>query len=249
MSFLQAVQSGKIPTHVAIIMDGNGRWAQARGLDRSQGHIEGVKAVRCITEAACKAGVRYLTLYAFSTENWARPQQEVDALMSLLVTCLHNEMPLFMKNGIRLRVIGNKESFSPQVRQAMEEALRQTENNTRMDLVLALSYSARWELTEVVRQAVKKAKTDGLQPEDVSSQTIEQLLATSFMPDPDLLIRTGGEQRVSNFLLWQMAYSEMYFSPVFWPDFTEEMFYESLIDFQNRERRFGKTSAQTESGK
>lgn len=240
MSLLQAIQSGKVPAHVAVIMDGNGRWAQARGLERAQGHVEGVKAVRRIAEAACKVGVRYLTLYAFSTENWDRPRGEVDALMGLLVSCLHEEMPLFMKNGIRLRIIGQVGSFSPQVRQAMDEALRQTEGNTRMDLVLALSYSARWELTEVVREAALRAASGDLRPQDISSRTIDGLLATSFMPDPDLLVRTGGEQRVSNFLLWQIAYSEMYFTPVFWPDFTEEMFYESIASFQNRERRFGK---------
>lgn len=240
MSFPQAIQSGKCPAHVAIIMDGNGRWAQARGLERAQGHIEGVNTVRRITEAACRMGIRYLTLYAFSTENWNRPKEEVNALMGLLVSCLHNEMPLFMKNGIRLRMIGDVESFSPEVKQALDGALRQTEGNTRMDLVLALSYSARWELTAAVRNMAAQVKFGNLHPQDITATTIEKALTTSFMPDPDLLIRTGGEQRVSNFLLWQIAYTEMYFTPVFWPDFTEEMFYESIQVFQNRERRFGK---------
>ncbi|MCM1169863.1 MAG: isoprenyl transferase [Bacteroides sp.] len=240
MSFFQAIQPGRVPAHVAVIMDGNGRWAQARGLDRSQGHIEGVKSVRRITEAACRIGVRYLTLYAFSTENWNRPKEEVNALMGLLVSCLHNEMPLFMQNGIRLRVIGDVDSFSPEVREAMEQALRQTEGNTRMDLVLALGYSARWELTEAVRKMAARVKEGTLRVEDIDAGKVGEFLSTSFMPDPDLLIRTGGESRVSNFLLWQIAYAEMYFSPVFWPDFTKEMFYEGIVDFQNRERRFGK---------
>ncbi|MCM1532630.1 MAG: isoprenyl transferase [Bacteroides sp.] len=243
MSFFQAIQPGRVPAHVAIIMDGNGRWAQARGLDRSQGHIEGVKSVRRITEAACRIGVRYLTLYAFSTENWNRPKEEVNALMGLLVSCLHNEMPLFMDNGIRLRVIGDVDSFSPEVREAMEQALRQTEGNTRMDLVLALGYSSRWEITEAARKMAARVKEGTLRVEDIDAGKVGEFLSTSFMPDPDLLIRTGGESRVSNFLLWQIAYAEMYFSPVFWPDFSEEMFYESIVDFQNRERRFGKVPA------
>lgn len=244
MSFPQSIQSGKVPVHVAVIMDGNGRWAQARGLERAQGHIEGVKAVRRITEAACKAGIRYLTLYAFSTENWNRPQGEVNALMGLLVSCLHSEMPLFMQNGIRLRVIGNFESFSDEVRQALDQALLQTAGNTRMDLVLALSYSARWELTEAMRDMAVRVRDGVLHPQEITTDTIAGFLTTSFMPDPDLLIRTGGEQRVSNFLLWQIAYAEMYFTPVYWPDFTEEMFYESIAAFQNRERRFGKVPGQ-----
>lgn len=243
MSFLQAIRPDRVPVHIAVIMDGNGRWAQARGLERAQGHIEGVTAVRRITEAACKIGVRYLTLYAFSTENWARPKKEVSALMGLLVSCLQEEMPLFLNNGIRLRVIGDMESFSPEVRQSMEQALRQTEGNTRMDLVLALSYSSRWELTEAFRTMALRVRDGSLQPQDIDAGKIGEFLTTSFMPDPDLLIRTGGESRVSNFLLWQIAYTEMYFSPVFWPDFTEEMFYESIVNFQNRERRFGKVPA------
>ena len=229
--------------HVAVIMDGNGRWAQERNLARAQGHVEGVKAVRRITEAACKIGVRYLTLYAFSTENWGRPQEEVSALMGLLVSCLQNEIPLFMKNGIRLRVVGNTDDFSPQVQTALQEALEKTAANHRMDLVLALSYSARWEITEAMKCLAVQVKNGSLEPENIHSDTISQALRTSFMPDPDLLIRTSGEHRISNFLLWQIAYSELFFSPVFWPDFTEEMFYEAIADFQNRDRRFGKISA------
>lgn len=243
MNFLQAIQPDRVPAHVAVIMDGNGRWAQKRGLERAQGHIEGVKAVRRITEAACRIGVKYLTLYAFSTENWNRPKAEVNALMGLLVSCLHKEMPLFMKNGIRLRIIGDMESFSPEVRQAMNEALQHTQGNTRMDLVLALGYSSRWELTEAFRKMAGEVKEGRLQIQDIDAGKIAEFLTTSFMPDPDLLIRTGGERRVSNFLLWQIAYAEMYFSPVFWPDFTEEMFYESIVEYQSRERRFGNVPA------
>lgn len=230
----------KVPASVAIIMDGNGRWAKQRGLPRSQGHIAGVKSVRCIVEAACRIGVRYLTLYAFSTENWGRPKEEVNALMGLLVQCLHNEMPLFMENGIRLRVIGQKDSFSPEVREAMQQAIDRTSGNERMDLVLALSYSSRWEITEMARTLCREAASGKLDPESVDAERISAAMQTSFMPDPDLLIRTSGEYRISNFLLWQIAYSELFFSKVYWPDFNEEMFYEAILDYQKRERRFGK---------
>ena len=240
MSFLQAVNMDKIPSHVALIMDGNGRWAQAQGKSRMEGHVAGVEAVRRITKAARRIGIRYLTLYAFSTENWGRPQEEVSALMSLLVKCLHNEMPLFMENGIRLRVIGQTEVFGPDVRAAMQEALDKTAANDKMDLVLALSYSARWELVRAARQIAEETKAGTLAPEHINADCINKHLATAFMPDPDLLIRTSGEQRISNFLLWQIAYSELYFSPVYWPDFDEEKFYEAVADFQQRDRRFGK---------
>lgn len=240
MSFLQAVNLDKVPAHVALIMDGNGRWAQAQGKTRMEGHVAGVEAVRRITKAARRVGIRYLTLYAFSTENWGRPQEEVSALMGLLVKCLHNEMPLFMENGIRLRIIGQTDVFGPEVKAAMQEALEQTASNDKMDLVLALSYSARWELVRAARQMAEEAKAGTLNPEHIDADCINSHLATSFMPDPDLLIRTSGEQRISNFLLWQIAYSELYFSPVYWPDFDEEKFYEAVADFQQRDRRFGK---------
>lgn len=243
MSFLQAIQPDRVPAHVAVIMDGNGRWAQARNLARTQGHAEGVKTVRRITEAACKIGIRYLTLYAFSTENWGRPHEEVSALMGLLVSCLQNELPLFMQNGIRLRVVGNTDKFDTQVQQSMQQALAQTAANNRMDLVLALSYSSRWEITEAMKTIALRVKEGSLEPENIQADTISESLKTSFMPDPDLLIRTSGEHRISNFLLWQIAYSELFFSPVFWPDFTEEMFYEAIANFQRRDRRFGKISA------
>lgn len=245
MSFLQAIQPDKVPAHVAVIMDGNGRWAQARNLARAQGHLEGVKTVRRITEAACRIGVRYLTLYAFSTENWGRPQEEISSLMGLLVSCLQNEMPLFMQNGIRLRVIGNTGDFSPEVQQAMRQALDQTAANSRMDLVLALSYSSRWEITEAMKDLALRVKNGSLSPEAIDAGKINESLKTAFMPDPDLLIRTSGEHRISNFLLWQIAYSELFFSPVLWPDFTEEMFYEAIADFQGRERRFGRIADTT----
>lgn len=240
MSSLQAVNLDKVPAHVAVIMDGNGRWAQEKGKARVEGHIAGVEAVRRITRAARRIGIRYLTLYAFSTENWGRPQEEVSALMGLLVKCLHNEMPLFMENGIRLRIIGQSEDFSPEVKAAMQEALEQTASNDKMDLVLALSYSARWELVRAARQIAEEAQAGTLAPEHIDAACIDRHLATAFMPDPDLLIRTSGEQRISNFLLWQIAYSELYFSPVYWPDFDEEKFYGAVAEFQRRDRRFGK---------
>lgn len=240
---MQTLDPQKIPAHVAIIMDGNGRWATERGLPRAQGHIAGVKAVRSITEAACRIGVRYLTLYAFSTENWGRPQEEVNALMGLLVSCLHDEMPLFMENGIRLRTIGQTDMFSPEVRQALQQALDKTSGNSRMDLVLALSYSSRWEMTEAVRKLCREAVSGNLDPEKIDAAAIDKAMATSFMPDPDLLIRTSGEYRISNFLLWQIAYAELFFSPVYWPDFDSELFYQAILDYQKRERRFGKVLA------
>lgn len=243
MSVSDSILPGKVPAHVAVIMDGNGRWAQMRDLPRQQGHMEGVKAVRRIAKAACKIGIRYLTLYAFSTENWGRPKEEVSALMALLVSCLHDEMPLFMDNGIRLRVIGQADVFLPEVRAALDAALEKTAGNTRMDLVLALSYSARWELIECVKNLARRAKAGQLDPETIDGSVIGNSLTTSFMPDPDLLIRTSGEYRISNFLLWQIAYSELFFSPVLWPDFTEEMFYAAIADYQKRDRRFGKISS------
>lgn len=250
MGFLQAVDKEKVPCHVAIIMDGNGRWAQERGLPRARGHVAGVEAVRKVVKAARQAGVRYLTLYAFSAENWARPKEEVSALMDLLVSCLHGEMPLFLENDIRLRVIGQEEAFSPEVKAALQEALDKTAANRSMDLVLALSYSARWEISRAARRIAREVKAGTLDPERIDPDCVARCLSTAFMPDPDLLIRTSGELRISNFLLWQIAYSELFFSPVYWPDFDEEMFYEALVRYQQRERRFGKVlSATGESGK
>lgn len=234
------INPDKVPVSVAIIMDGNGRWAQERGLPRSQGHVAGVKSVRSITEAACRIGVKYLTLYAFSTENWGRPQEEVNALMGLLVQCLHNEMPLFMENGIRLRFIGQEDVFSEEVKSAMQQAQEMTASNQRMELVLALSYSSRWEITEMAKSLCRKAVSGELDPENITASMVSESMQTCFMPDPDLLIRTSGEYRISNFLLWQIAYSELYFSKVYWPDFDENCFLEAILDYQKRERRFGK---------
>ena len=230
------------PRHIAIIMDGNGRWAKARGMNRSMGHQQGVVAVREITTACSNLGVKFLTLYTFSTENWNRPADEVAALMSLILTSLEEE--LFMKNNVRLRIIGDLTRV-PQVVQDSILALQQrTSVNTGMTMVIALSYSSRWEITKAVQDIANEVKTGTLNPEDINEEKIAQHLTTNFMPDPDLLIRTGGEVRLSNYLLWQCAYTEFYFCDTFWPDFHEEDLCQAIAWFQNRERRFGKTSEQ-----
>ncbi len=231
-----------IPRHVAIIMDGNGRWAKARGLDRSFGHQEGVETVRKITTLASNLGVRYLTLYTFSTENWNRPAQEVAALMSLIITAMEEE--LFMKNNVRMRVLGDVARLPENVRAAILGLEQRTSVNTGMTMVIALSYSSRWEITEAVRTLAQKAAQGELSPETITEDTVSGALASAFMPDPDLLIRTGGEVRLSNYLLWQCAYSEFYFCDTFWPDFGEEDFMRALETYRNRERRYGKTSEQ-----
>lgn len=235
----------RIPRHIAIIMDGNGRWAKARGLERSLGHQEGAKTVRDITEAAAKLGVKYLTLYTFSTENWNRPSHEVSALMALIIESLEEE--LFMANNVRLRIIGDRTRLPEFVREALERCERNTSNNSGMTMVLALSYSARWEIAEAARQLAQQVASGALRPEDISEDDVQNHLATNFMPDPELLIRTGGELRLSNYLLWQCAYSELYFTETFWPDFTAEHLYAAIADYQSRERRFGKTSEQVTS--
>ncbi len=231
-----------IPQHVAIIMDGNGRWAKARGLDRSMGHQQGVETVREITTLASSLGIKYLTLYTFSTENWNRPQQEVAALMSLIITAMEEE--LFMKNNVRMRLLGDIARLPENVRSAILGLQERTSKNTGMTMVIALSYSSRWEITEATRTLAAKAASGELQPKDISEDTISQTLMSSFMPDPDLLIRTGGELRLSNYLLWQCAYSELYFCDTFWPDFHEEDFMRALATYRGRERRYGKTSEQ-----
>ncbi len=228
-------------------MDGNGRWAKARGLDRSMGHQEGVVAVREITTACSRLGVRFLTLYTFSTENWNRPAAEVAALMSLILTSLEEE--LFMENNVRLRIIGDLRRVPEVVRESILGLQQRTAGNTGMTMVIALSYSARWEITEAVRTVAEKAAAGALRPEDVTEDTVSGLLSTSFMPDPDLLIRTGGELRLSNYLLWQCAYTELYFCDTFWPDFGESQLYEAIAEYQGRERRFGKTSEQMDGAK
>ncbi len=231
-----------IPQHIAIIMDGNGRWAKARGLNRSMGHQAGVETVKRITEACSRMGVNYLTLYTFSTENWNRPADEVAALMSLVLTAMEEE--LFMQNNVKLRIIGDLTRVPENVREAILSLQERTQINTGMTMVIALSYSSRWEITDTVQRLAQKVKAGELAPEAITEECISNHLATNFMPDPDLLIRTGGECRLSNYLLWQCAYTEFYFCDTFWPDFNAEDL-QLAIDYYNRkERRFGKTSEQ-----
>ena len=248
----------RIPEHIAIIMDGNGRWAKQRGKERSFGHQAGVDAVHRITEECSHLGVKFLTLYTFSTENWNRPTDEVASLMSLVITALEEE--LFMKNDVRFRVIGDFDRLPDDVQRKLRETEEHTAGNKTMTMVIALSYSSRWEITQAVKQIVtevhdmeelpqkilKNWKTGGIRAEDITEDFISQHLQTSFMPDPDLLIRTGGELRISNYLLWQIAYSELYFCDTYWPDFDEECLHQAIISFQKRQRRFGKTEAQIE---
>lgn len=236
------LDTSRIPAHIAIIMDGNGRWAKARGMNRSMGHQQGVVAVREITTACSNMGVKFLTLYTFSTENWNRPADEVAALMSLILTSLEEE--LFMNNNVRLRIIGDLGRVPEVVRESILGLQERTSVNTGMTMVIALSYSSRWEITNTVRQLADEVKQGKLQPEDITEQTISSHLTTNFMPDPDLLIRTGGEVRLSNYLLWQCAYTEFYFCDTFWPDFHEADLCKAIEWFQNRERRYGKTSEQ-----
>ena len=236
------IDSTKIPAHIAIIMDGNGRWAKARGLNRSMGHQQGVVAVREITTACSNLGVKYLTLYTFSTENWNRPAAEVAALMSLILTSLEEE--LFMKNNVRLRIIGDLSRVPVEVCESIMALQQRTSVNTGMTMVIALSYSSRWEITEAVRQIARNATAGNIKIDEIDEEYISKHLTTNFMPDPDLLIRTGGEVRLSNYLLWQCAYTEFYFCQTFWPDFHEADLKEAIAWYQNRERRYGKTSEQ-----
>ena len=236
----------RLPRHVAIIMDGNGRWARARGLDRSEGHLEGVNTVRKITEAASEIGIKYLTLYTFSTENWNRPQEEVDALMNLIVIAIERETADLIKNNVRLTMIGDFGRMPDFARRRLSKCMDDTAQCTGLTLVLALSYSSRWEITEAVRNIAAKVQAGSLDPDDITDDTISRNLSTADMPDPDLLIRTGGDFRVSNFLLWQIAYSEIYVTSTYWPDFTKDDFLDALEQFQSRERRFGLTSDQVQ---
>ena len=242
MSFNNEIDAARIPRHVAIIMDGNGRWAKAKGLPRTAGHQEGVETVKKITEEAVRLGVKYLTLYTFSTENWNRPSNEVAALMALLFDSIEEET--FMKNNISFRVIGDLTKLPDNVRERLETCIAHTANNTGMSLVLAISYSSRWEITEAARRLAALVQKGELTPEQIDSTLLSQYLATDFMPDPDLLIRTGGEIRLSNYLLWQCAYSELYFCDTYWPDFREAELHKAIHNYQKRERRFGKTSEQ-----
>jgi undecaprenyl diphosphate synthase len=234
----------KIPLHIAIIMDGNGRWAKQKGKLRVFGHQNGVTAVRETAEAAAELGVRYLTLYAFSTENWSRPRFEVDTLMDLLVKTLHRERETLKKNNIRLMAIGNREQLPRDCRSQLEQSIEETKEHTGMALIIALSYSARWEITEAVKAVAEKAVRGELRVADISEQTLSDHLCTAGIPDPELMIRTSGEYRISNFLLWQLAYAELYFTPKLWPDFRKNDLYEAIVNFQQRERRFGQVSEQ-----
>ncbi len=234
----------RLPRHIAVIMDGNGRWAKEQGKMRVFGHQHGVDAVRNVTEACAELGVEYLTLYAFSTENWNRSSFEVDALMSLLTQALKTEVKTLNDNNIRLDAVGDLTRLPKLQYNALMSAIDNTKDNTRMTLTLCLSYSGRWELTETVKKIAEKVKNGELNPEDINEKMVCDNLATSYMPDPELLIRTSGEIRISNFLLWQLAYSELYFTKKYWPDFSKEDLYEAIIDYQSRERRFGKTSEQ-----
>ena len=233
------IETNNIPQHIAIIMDGNGRWANERGKERSYGHQAGVEAVRCITSECTRLGVKYLTLYTFSTENWGRPADEVAALMGLVLSSLEDE--IFMKNNVRFRVIGDVKRLPDAVQQKLRETEEHTAKNDAMTMVVALSYSSRWEITEAVRQIASESI------QDITEETISQHLTTNFMPDPDLLIRTGGELRISNYLLWQIAYSELYFCDTYWPDFNEDELHKAIESYQKRQRRYGKTEEQVEN--
>ncbi|MDR0431119.1 MAG: isoprenyl transferase [Tannerellaceae bacterium] len=244
MSLIDNIDKDHLPRHIAIIMDGNGRWAKSRGKDRSYGHQEGVVSVRKIVEAAAAIGLKYVTVYTFSNENWNRPEAEVIALMELLVTAIHRETPDLMKNNVCLKAVGNLTRLPGKAYTTLMDCIRQTSANTGTTLVLALSYSSKWELTEATKRIAREVLEKKINPDDITETTVSNHLATNGIPDPDLLIRTGGEKRISNFLLWQMSYTEFYFADTYWPDFREEELYEAIVWYQQRERRFGKTSEQ-----
>lgn len=248
MGLKEKIDILRLPSHIAIIMDGNGRWAKEKGEDRLYGHLHGVESVRNIVEGAAELGVKYLTLYAFSTENWDRPEYEVSGLMELLVETIHNEVPTLNKNNIKLHVIGDINMLPAAAKDELKEALHETSTNTGLNLVMALSYSSRWEITEAVKKIAADVKSGKLEEASISQQTVQQYLATSGFPDPELMIRTSGEYRISNFLLYQLAYAELYFTNTLWPDFRKENLYEAILDFQSRERRFGKTGEQIKEG-
>lgn len=240
------IDKTKIPTHIAIIMDGNGRWAKQQAQERVFGHQHGVEAVRRVIEAAAEAGVKYLTLYTFSTENWNRPKAEVDALMSLLVSAVHNELESLKKNQVRLKAIGDLSSLPTECYNELQRALRETADDKGLTVVLALSYSGRSELTHAAQKIAEDACKGQLKPEDITADVVSKYLYDNTIPDPDILIRTGGEYRISNFLLWQLAYSEFFFLPIMWPEFQKEDLWKIIFDFQSRERRFGKTGEQVQ---
>ena len=244
MATIEQIDKTRVPQHVAIIMDGNGRWAMKQKHERIFGHQNAMTAVRQAMEAAVQLGVKYLTLYTFSTENWNRPQSEINGLMELLIKAVREETKTLMDNNVRLQTIGDLGRIPERSRNKLQECIDKTAGNTGTTLVLALSYSSRWEIAE----ALKKICREGLKPEEVTEETLRRYLTTADYPDPDLLIRTGGELRISNFLLWQMAYTEFYFTDLLWPDFRHEHFYDAVLDYQQRQRRFGKTEAQVEKG-
>lgn len=244
MNLEHSINKKKLPVHVAIIMDGNGRWAQQRGLDRVFGHQQGVKALREVIEASAELGIKYLTLYAFSTENWGRPDDEVAALMGIMVQSLNDETDTLIKNNIRLKIIGDFDRLSDEVRERLEETLKLTSECTGLRLVVALSYSSRWEILNAVRKLCTDVNKGVLSPEEINEEKFGENLGTAGIPDPELMIRTSGELRISNFLLWQLAYTELYFTDKLWPDFGKDDLHEAIIDYQKRERRFGKTSEQ-----
>lgn len=239
-----SIDPQRVPGHVAVIMDGNGRWAKEKGEERIFGHSNGVRSVRETLTGCTELGVKYLTLYAFSTENWNRPQEEVNALMDLLVRTLASEMEELMANGVRINAIGDLDSLPNGCRETLFQAMRTSQGNTRITLTLALSYSSRWEMVRMVQRIANEVKEGRLAPEAIDEPEVERHLATHGMPDPELLIRTSGEQRISNFLLWQIAYAELYFSPVMWPDFDKAALFTAILDYQQRERRFGLISEQ-----
>ncbi|MBN8701973.1 MAG: isoprenyl transferase [Bacteroidetes bacterium] len=244
MSFKEKIDLNRLPKHIAVIMDGNGRWAKQQGQNRVYGHENGVKSVRETVEAAAEIGVEYITLYAFSTENWNRPKEEVDALMSLLVHTINAETPTLNKNNIRLHAIGNLKSLPTDCLNELNEAIKNTSQNTRTNLVLALSYSSKWEIIDAVKKIAGDVSNNKITIENIDETLFSSYLTTRNVPDPELMIRTSGEHRISNFLLWQLSYAEFYFTDKFWPDFRKEDFFEAIYDYQNRERRFGKTSEQ-----
>jgi undecaprenyl diphosphate synthase len=244
MSLLEQINPERLPSHVAIIMDGNGRWARQRGMDRIFGHNQGVKAVREIIETAAELKIKYLTLYAFSTENWGRPDEEVSALMGIMVQSLNDETDTLLKNNIRLTAIGDVERLSIDVRKRLMETINLTSVSGGLNLIIAMSYSSRWEITEAAKKLSAEILNGRIDRDKVTEENFEKYLTTFGIPDPELMIRTSGEIRISNFLLWQLAYTELYFTEILWPDFSKEEFYKAIIDFQKRERRFGKTSEQ-----
>ncbi|HEX7492985.1 MAG TPA: isoprenyl transferase [Bacteroidales bacterium] len=244
MQLRKQIDSNRLPLHVAVIMDGNGRWARQRGLDRIFGHQQGVEAVREVIETAAELKIRFLTLYAFSTENWGRPDEEVSALMGIMVQSLSNETDTLLKNNISLKAIGDIDRLADHVRERLLETIKLTSASSGLNLIIALSYSSRWEITMAARRMSAEVKKGTINPDSVTENDFEKYLTTVGIPDPELMIRTSGELRISNFLLWQVAYTELYFTETLWPDFGKDDFYKAIIDFQKRVRRFGKTSEQ-----